>query len=544
MFGRAGSSLHEPLHSASPDDDEFAVPLADADYELTDSSWSTEGLNAAFALLSLPPDATPALKLARAKLRRARVPVKQFVDGTLTYVLSRQWKDLLAIYVFRLHPLPYCAQKGECTRTHPSSDQLVFACCMLVAAAGAVRVAEALDASRWPNAAIVPAMAGMCAGWALGDAGVQALVEIDHQSAAASAGDASGSGEAAPTHNSANLAFAAVVTLASAVVILALQASAAFCGRCWAWCADGDAASSGDAAGCLEQWCGGRGSPTAQLRQRAHSLRSEVGAQLGSQRRLLPTALQAATSIVWSYALRSLIVSGLPKDERGGPVYERMLVLWAATLTAGLALVSTKSVACRRWLGARRRGRHAAVAAALVGFLELMEGAFGWVTGCAWVDAVVSLSALAEYPTPVVTLKDVGLALASTLAGGAFLALRGEAPSLALADDQRASREEVELFFFTGAICWAVGWCWIVVLRDLATLLSPNAAGLDHLTALLYFCLFGPVLTYLLLRSRRYSLGALAGGGSRPPSRVAGTLAPAAAATAHRRVDEPAVQSV
>ena len=106
-----------------------------------------------------------------------------------------------------------------------------------------------------------------------------------------------------------------------------------------------------------------------------------------------------------------------------------------------------------------------------------MEGAFGWVTGCAWVDAVVSLSALAEYPTPVVTLKDVGLALASTLAGGAFLALRGEAPSLALADDQRASREEVELFFFTGAICWAVGWCWIVVLRDLATLLSPNAAG-------------------------------------------------------------------
>ena len=116
MFGRAGSSLHEPLHSASPDDDEFAVPLADADYELTDSSWSTEGLNAAFALLSLPPDATPALKLARAKLRRARVPVKQFVDGTLTYVLSRQWKDLLAIYVFRLHPLPYCAQKGECTR--------------------------------------------------------------------------------------------------------------------------------------------------------------------------------------------------------------------------------------------------------------------------------------------------------------------------------------------------------------------------------------------------------------------------------------------
>ena len=186
------------------------------------------------------------------------------------------------------------------------------------------------------------------------------------------------------------------------------------------------------------------------------------------------------------------------------------------------------------------------MAAALVGFLELMEGAFGWVTGCAWVDAVVSLSALAEYPTPVVTLKDVGLALASTLAGGAFLALRGEAPSLALADDQRASREEVELFFFTGAICWAVGWCWIVVLRDLATLLSPNAAGLDHLTALLYFCLFGPVLTYLLLRSRallarrarrRWGVDRLQGLPARAGTRRR-------AATAHRRVDEPAVQTV
>ena len=74
----------------------------------------------------------PSLRLARAKLRRARVPVKQFVDGSLTYVLSRQWKDLLAIYVFRLHPLPYC-KPGECTPAHSASDQLIFACCMLVA---------------------------------------------------------------------------------------------------------------------------------------------------------------------------------------------------------------------------------------------------------------------------------------------------------------------------------------------------------------------------------------------------------------------------
>ena len=223
----------------------------------------------------------------------------------------------------------------------------------------------------------------------------------------------------------------------------------AFCGRCWAWCADGDAASSGDAAGCLEQWCGGRGSPTAQLRQRA-SLRSEVGAARlrggGCCRR---RCRRRRRSCGRTRCARSS--SRGCRDERGGPVYRRMLVLWAATLTADLALVSTKSV--RAAAGSARGGADTTPRwrRRLVGFLELMEDAFGWVTGCAWVRAPSSrLSALAQYPTPVVTLKDVGLALAGTLAGYAPSSRSAaRRRSLALADDQRASREEVELFFFT-----------------------------------------------------------------------------------------------
>ena len=45
----------------------------------------------------------------------ARLPlVKAFLDSTVTYILSREWQDLLSIYLFRLHPLPHCVQNSVC----------------------------------------------------------------------------------------------------------------------------------------------------------------------------------------------------------------------------------------------------------------------------------------------------------------------------------------------------------------------------------------------------------------------------------------------
>ena len=349
MFGRAGSSLHEPLHSASPDDDEFAVPLADADYELTDSSWSTEGLNAAFGGSG---SATPARRhagaQARARQSRRRARAGEAVRRRHAHVrpqppVEGPARDLRlpAAACCRAAPL-----EGRGRRTHvvrPARLRVLHA--RRRRGRRPRRRGARRRASRWPNAAIVPAMAGMCAGWALGDAGVQALVEIDHQSAAASAGDASGSGEAAPTHNSANLAFAAVVTLASAVVILALQAtppSAAAAGR------GAPTATPRRAA------CGGAGRADvcakAARRRRTDGATPRTAA-VGSGRaaRLAaaaaPTALQAATSTRGRTRCARSSSRRLPKDERGGPCTADAR-LWAATLTDGLALVSTKSVAC------------------------------------------------------------------------------------------------------------------------------------------------------------------------------------------------------
>ena len=37
--------------------------------------------------------------------------------------------------------------------------------------------------------------------------------------------------------------------------------------------------------------------------------------------------------------------------------------------------------------------------------LGLLEGAAAWATGCAWTDAVVAWTPLADYPTALGTLK-------------------------------------------------------------------------------------------------------------------------------------------
>ena len=257
---------------------------------------------------------------SRAELRRATVVVVQFVDGTLTVraqpPVEGPARDL------RLARRCRTAAAARCTRgtVLPTSSSSRAACSSPPRAPsrrrGARRVAVAERGDRAGDGGHVRRLGAR----RRRRAGARRDRPPERRRCFAVATRSGSLGGADAQLGS--LAFAAVVTLASAVVILALQASAAFCGRCWAWCADGDAARR---AAMRRAAAAAAGAAIAAARRRRaaapapHSLRSEVGAQLGSQRRrLLPTALQAATSIVWSYALRSLIVSGLPKDERGG----------------------------------------------------------------------------------------------------------------------------------------------------------------------------------------------------------------------------------
>ena len=119
----------------------------------------------------------------------ARWPlIMSFVDMTTIYVLSREWHDLLSIYIFRLHPLPHCAQtvaytfvaqgmmpgdRGEeCAAEAPLWRLATYAGSLLLVES-CVMALTVWSLSQHPRLADqLMSIAGMCVGWATGDATV------------------------------------------------------------------------------------------------------------------------------------------------------------------------------------------------------------------------------------------------------------------------------------------------------------------------------------------------------------------------------------
>ena len=160
----------------------------------------------------------------------------------------------------------------------------------------------------------------------------------------------------------------------------------------------------------------------------------------------------------------------------------------------------------------------------------------GWVSGCAWTDAIVFWSPLDRYPSAAVCAKDVGLAMGLNCLAYAWLV--GTAGKAASIDDAarrdrkkiqrdsilalnlspspsptpRNDREKIERYFLNNALSFVVGWGWVTVLRGLATLFADNVCNAPTETvwntlgqAGMVF-IFGPVLTLLLVKSKSESL--------------------------------------
>ena len=68
--------------------------------------------------------------------RNSLAAVAGFADGTLLYVLSKMWADLLSIYVFEFQPEPYCSLRYDepCRAYAPASDQWAYAFALLLVA--------------------------------------------------------------------------------------------------------------------------------------------------------------------------------------------------------------------------------------------------------------------------------------------------------------------------------------------------------------------------------------------------------------------------
>jgi len=539
------SSQPDPPPDA-PDDDAAGEPAEDDCCIMCNP-----GMNAAVLALCQG-NTKPARRRVSTSLRDSLPVVTQFVDGLAIYALSKEWNDLFSIYVFRLQPLPFC--KGTpgltCTDPKPASIQAVYAVGMLVAAA-CVQAVLARHESRLPSLATVRPMLGMVVGWAAGDAYVQFLVEWQSDEGSACWWN---------TCVGAMAAFSTLVTLGNTVALTALQ-------------------------------------PLSRV-VAAHRCGKALEQQLAAFWQLLSRALSVTIFMLWNYSLAALVTSGIDSSQeaQGGPLYQRVLVLWAATLHGLMAL---GVVQLQRWRsrleqrsadpadaaapddasvepasadagsssGAGTSTRDAAapapaetvesssvpvpvppprlplplrlhIRAALLQLLTLLESTAGWVTGCAWTNAVTASFGTLQSPPTLefsVTLSDAALAVGLTLLAVAWLVVTTVATSDgggggggggdggdgggggargAEGDDEK--RRAVERYFVTNALAFFVGWAWVIFLRDLTTLVAtlggtPGAWAYAREGASVV--VFGPVLTLLLLRFKEASLRALDRGG-------------------------------
>jgi hypothetical protein len=269
-----------------------------------------------------PPNIRPALGHLRSKFRAERSTIFTFVDGTVVYLLSKQWTDLLSIYIFRLHKIPFCQAPDDCGTEAPTWQLLLFALGML-GAAGLVRWYVSRFEERIPSLSIVPSMCGMAVGWSIGSVLTSAVGSV-------------GSCESLTTCNLINLTIALLGTVMCAIVIRM--------GRPTCDCRGSESAATADA------WRA-RATSCERRVDRCGALLVSFGSSIGHQ--VFQTFLfgiKYGLMILWCFVASSAITWGVDPQTQDTPFYGRLLVLWAISLTATLSALAVFLARSRRWL--------------------------------------------------------------------------------------------------------------------------------------------------------------------------------------------------
>jgi len=256
-------------------------------------------------------------------------PISMFLGDTLVYIVSRQWVDLLFIELFRYHPLPFCSEPRSdlpCTPEAPSSVQARLALGILLAAATLRRTAAGFG----PGTAVFwlgsSPMAGYLSGWACGFTAVKALRELN---------------EAWPGYDYLYPIVTLVATAVVAVIILVLRPSTVVMG-CY-----------GASARLLQLVrprvrLGRRSSLTAARSEEHWAIRP-----LEQIWGLVSRSLTVVVMMLWSFTLKQLLVMGIEPSIKKGPIFHRLLFLWAVSLTALCGLATVHVVRLRRRLSER-----------------------------------------------------------------------------------------------------------------------------------------------------------------------------------------------
>ena len=403
--------------------------------------------------------------------------IVELLDSTALFVLAKEWVDLLTIYVFRLSPAPFCVgdTTTDCAMKEASGRaQTCFALFLLLVAAGLKQVT--LDGHTRDR---VKQMLGMAVGWAAGAACVASLRETSHSTLL-------------------DFALAVLATMVSGVVIAFLQP----------WTLSFDPFSDGPCADAFE-----------------HVLKDIW--QLTSK------ALAMLVMIVWNHVLSRSLSEGLYASQVGGVLHQKLLLLWAVALTTFLSALTVQAAKLRvrmqrqqqqheqetmsdrdeaaaeasflRLLEARVNRRAAAIQ-----LLNLADGSFGWVSGCAWTNAVASLfgsclfaSSSTMQPSMGTTIGNGAIAISFTLGACGWMVATGD--DINLDEQERRDRDKVERFFITNGLGFFVGWSWVVVARHLVDLVGRRVLHHGEMACVL---VLGPGLTLLLLVATRRVTGA------------------------------------
>ena len=267
--------------------------------------------------------------------------VTAFLDGLVTYVLSREWHDLFSFYIFRLQPLPHCSeefgvrfgffgivkithhqdvdmQAPSCIEEADSARQTV--CVVLLLCIAAFVHAMAQRHMSPTIAAAVTSIAGTTVGWAAGDATVRRLVELSPNVLEGG------------VESNFDILFALGVTSLGVIAMLLLEPFTVH-------------ASAAMAHRAAEKWC--CAGPALDRFNRAIDVTEEA---MLSMTHLTGRAVTMAVLMIWTYVSQLNLLAGLTPEQKGGPLQFRLQLLWSITLTLTSALATEQLVAWREQL--------------------------------------------------------------------------------------------------------------------------------------------------------------------------------------------------
>ena len=418
--------------------------------------------------------------------------VGSFVDGTLAYTLSKIWYDLISTYILGLHPEPFCELDDSCTPEASASLKFRFALALLPLLA-LLKLSSAQ--SFWthvPGIETLPAMTGMLAGWALGDACLQLLVELREGSLHSLC--AAPPFEGSPSDCTwLDLGYASLLTLLSSLAITQLQpfTKEIECGDGpWIDYAEDwlealwQLVSKANATSVMVVWTSAFSSmvltglrpgyqPVAVTHLHVFWAMSFtfVGSLVTVRLQRWEYELQGQIQIIRTSLVETPSKSPPPGTREWADMTDAERAEQGARDVASLDNLSSGSGAngggMRIQRGGRAKGGHLHRIRMMIEFSNLVQGTLGWVAGCAWTDVAVDLfPSLSLPPTShSILLANVGVALGLTALSTCWLVF-GAASSVSLSEEDMTNREAVEAYFLTGAMSFFVGWAWVLVIRD------------------------------------------------------------------------------